>query len=108
MNWCNGSRRTPLCTSSTKSVCVPVPGRLPLPVVPPQAATAMSVSHVQVRMNSPFAVGAASGLAAGLWLGGIQWWQQLSQAVAEEEERRRAVAEAPLDPIPGRGAAGRV
>jgi O-antigen/teichoic acid export membrane protein len=46
------------------------------------------------------AVGAASGLAAGLWLGGIQWWQQLSQAVAEEEERRRAAADAPLDPAP--------
>jgi hypothetical protein len=43
------------------------------------------------------AVGAASGLAAGLWLGGIQWWQQLYAAVAEEEQRRRlaVVAAAP-------------
>jgi hypothetical protein len=39
------------------------------------------------------AVGAACGLAAGLWLGGIQWWQQLHAAVAEEDERR-AVARA--------------
>jgi O-antigen/teichoic acid export membrane protein len=41
------------------------------------------------------AVGAASGLAAGLWLGGIQWWQQLHAAVAEEEERRGAAARIP-------------
>jgi hypothetical protein len=34
------------------------------------------------------AVSAALGLAAGLWIGGIQWWQQLHAAVAEEEERR--------------------
>jgi O-antigen/teichoic acid export membrane protein len=36
------------------------------------------------------AVGATCGLAAGLWIGGIQWWQQLHAAVAEEEERRTA------------------
>jgi hypothetical protein len=41
------------------------------------------------------AVGAASGLAAGLWLGGIQWWQQLHAAVAEEEGRRGAAARIP-------------
>ena len=35
------------------------------------------------------AVGAAIGLAAGLWIGGIQWWQQLHAAVAEEEEGRQ-------------------
>ena len=38
------------------------------------------------------AVGAALGLAAGLWIGGIQWWQQLHAAVVEEEERRSMVA----------------
>ena len=36
------------------------------------------------------AVGAATGLALGLWIGGIQWWQQLGAAVTEEEERRAA------------------
>ncbi|HEY3764108.1 MAG TPA: hypothetical protein VGL44_03035, partial [Gaiellales bacterium] len=40
------------------------------------------------------AVGAALGLAAGLWIGGIQWWQQLHAAVVEEEERRRVEAAA--------------
>jgi hypothetical protein len=44
------------------------------------------------------AVGAALGLAAGLWVGGIQWWQQLHAAVAEEEERR-AQARAPVEPV---------
>jgi O-antigen/teichoic acid export membrane protein len=48
------------------------------------------------------AVGAASGLAAGLWLGGIQWWQQLRAAVTEEEERRLSVA---LQPVPSLDAA---
>jgi O-antigen/teichoic acid export membrane protein len=52
------------------------------------------------------AVGAAIGLAAGLWIGGIQWWQQLHAAVAEEEERRSIVAAAPLATA-GRDAADR-
>jgi O-antigen/teichoic acid export membrane protein len=43
------------------------------------------------------AVGAATGLALGLWIGGIQWWQQLGAAIAEEEERR-AAADAPGQP----------
>jgi O-antigen/teichoic acid export membrane protein len=53
------------------------------------------------------AVGAAVGLAAGLWIGGVQWWQQLSAAVAEEEERRSAAAEAALESVPGVDAADR-
>ena len=52
------------------------------------------------------AVGAALGLAAGLWIGGIQWWQQLHAAVAEEEERRSIVVAAPLATA-GRDAADR-
>jgi uncharacterized protein HemX len=47
------------------------------------------------------AVGAALGLAAGLWIGGIQWWQQLAAAVREEEELRAAAAEAALETAPG-------
>jgi hypothetical protein len=47
------------------------------------------------------AVGAALGLAAGLWIGGIQWWQQLAAAVREEEELRAAAAEAAHETAPG-------
>jgi O-antigen/teichoic acid export membrane protein len=47
------------------------------------------------------AVGAALGLAAGLWIGGIQWWIQLVGAVREEEDRRIVAAAASLDPAPG-------
>ncbi len=55
------------------------------------------------------AVGAALGLAAGLWIGGIQWWIQLARAVRDEEDRRALVAAASLDPAPGLDpAAGRV
>jgi O-antigen/teichoic acid export membrane protein len=52
------------------------------------------------------AVGAAIGLAAGLWIGGIQWWKQLADAVTEEEDRRLVAAAAPLDPAPGLDPAG--
>jgi hypothetical protein len=38
------------------------------------------------------AEGAAIGLAAGLWLGGIQWWIQLFQAVAERERESSLAA----------------
>ncbi len=50
------------------------------------------------------AAGAALGLAAGLWIGGIQWWQQLRAAVAEEEDRRRAAATPAPEPTPHPGA----
>jgi O-antigen/teichoic acid export membrane protein len=50
------------------------------------------------------AAGAALGLAAGLWIGGIQWWQQLRAAVAEEEDRRRAAAAPAPEPTPHPGA----
>jgi O-antigen/teichoic acid export membrane protein len=54
------------------------------------------------------AVGAALGLAAGLWIGGIQWWQQLAAAVREEEEELRAAAAgAPLETAPGPAAGDR-
>jgi O-antigen/teichoic acid export membrane protein len=52
------------------------------------------------------AVGASIGLAAGLWIGGIQWWQQLGVAVTEEEDRRIVAAAAARDPAPGLDAAG--
>jgi O-antigen/teichoic acid export membrane protein len=52
------------------------------------------------------AAGAAAGLAAGLWIGGIQWWIQLSAAVTEEEDRRLVATAAALDPAPGLDAAG--
>ena len=53
------------------------------------------------------AVGAAVGLAAGLWIGGIQWWQQLRAAVVEEEERRTIAAAESLAAAAGRDAADR-
>jgi O-antigen/teichoic acid export membrane protein len=53
------------------------------------------------------ASGAALGLAAGLWIGGIQWWQQLAAAVSEEEERRTAAASAErAQAVPGLDPAG--
>jgi hypothetical protein len=51
------------------------------------------------------AVGAATGLALGLWIGGIQWWQQLGAAVTEEEDRRAALDVPPtpaVDPATAR------
>ncbi len=55
----------------------------------------LALSFATVGAATYGAVGAATGLAAGLWLGGIQWWQQLHAAVAEEEGRRSAADDAP-------------
>jgi hypothetical protein len=51
---------------------------------------ALAVSMATTGAITYGAVGAALGLAVGLWVGGIQWWQQLHAAVVEEEERRAA------------------
>ena len=59
----------------------------------------LAVTGGMVGAATAGAVGAALGLAAGLWLGGIQWWQQLHAAVAEEEERRALAAKAPVDTV---------
>ena len=67
---------------------------------------ALSVSLGTAGAATYGAVGAALGLAAGLWIGGIQWWKQLADAVTEEEDRRLVAAEAPLEPTPGLDAAG--
>jgi O-antigen/teichoic acid export membrane protein len=67
----------------------------------------LSVTMGTIGAATNGAVGAALGLAAGLWIGGIQWWKQLADAVAEEEERRRVAAAATLDTAPSLGAAGR-
>jgi hypothetical protein len=48
----------------------------------------LAVSLATMGAIADGAVGATCGLAAGLWLGGIQWWRQLRAAVAEEEQRR--------------------
>ena len=66
----------------------------------------LSVTMGTIGAATHGAVGAALGLAAGLWIGGIQWWKQLADAVAEEEERRRVAAAATLDPAPGLDPAG--
>jgi hypothetical protein len=50
----------------------------------------LAVAGGTVGAATAGAVGAATGLAAGLWIGGIQWWQQLAMAIAEEEDRRAA------------------
>jgi O-antigen/teichoic acid export membrane protein len=57
----------------------------------------LAVAGGTVGAATSGAVGAATGLALGLWIGGIQWWQQLGAAVAEEEARR-AAADAPEAP----------
>jgi hypothetical protein len=54
----------------------------------------LAVAGGTVGAATSGAVGAATGLALGLWIGGIQWWQQLGAAVTEEEHRR-AAAEPP-------------
>jgi O-antigen/teichoic acid export membrane protein len=57
----------------------------------------LAVAGGTVGAATAGAVGAATGLALGLWIGGVQWWQQLGAAIAEEEERR-AAAGAPEGP----------
>ncbi len=64
----------------------------------------LAVAGGTVGAATAGAVGAATGLALGLWIGGIQWWQQLGAAVTEEEHRR-AAAEPPAQPATDTAAA---
>ena len=52
----------------------------------------LSVTPGTVGAATYGAVGAALGLAAGLWIGGIQWWKQLADAVPRRRSAGAAAA----------------